>query len=311
MSARVVALLGLIVVLATSACGAASTPSSGAPPRPAAESAARPAAAPRQAATAGGAQAQADTANQTLPSTDRMIIRTVSMTIAVGNVQDVQRAVERLAGEHNGYVQGSQVRQDGDRTMATVTLRVPADQATYEITLEQLRSLADRVVEEQSQAQDITEEYIDLNSRLRNLRASEESLLALLGKAQKVDDILAIQRELTNVRGQIEQIQGRKQALERRSDMATITVTIRETGAFARGGWNPGATFEEAVRSLGQALRGIAAMLIWLAVFSPVWGGFLVVLWLFVRLVRWLWRGRRPRTPRVVPPVPATSAPTA
>ena len=185
---------------------------------------------------------------------------------------------------------------------ATVTLRVPADQATYQATLERLRGLAERVVDEQSQAQDVTEEYVDLDARLRNLRASEESLLQLLAKAQRVEDILSIQRELTNVRGQIEQIQGRKQALERRADMATITLTIREAGAFARPGWSPGGTFSEAYRALGAALRGLAVFAIWLAVFSPIWGGFLLLVWLFIWFIRRMVRRSRragPYRPRV------------
>ena len=100
------------------------------------------------------------------------------------------------------------------------------------------------------------------------------------------------------MRGQIEQIQGRKQALERRADMATINLTLREVGAFSRPGWSPGGTFEEAVRALGAALRGLAVFAIWLLVFSPIWGGFLLlgwgIIWLFIRLVRRASRGPRP-----------------
>jgi hypothetical protein len=238
-----------------------------------------------------------------------MIIRTVTMSIAVQDVQEAFRRVEQIAGEQNGYLAGSQIRQDGDRQVATVTLRVPADQATYQATLERLRGLAERVVDEQSQAQDVTEEYVDLDARLRNLRASEESLLQLLAKAQRVEDILAIQRELTTVRGQIEQIQGRKQALERRADMATITLTIREAAAFSRPGWSPGGTFAEAYRALGAALRGLAVFAIWLAVFAPIWGGFLLLVWAFIWFIRRM--VRRSRQPAdaasaVSPAAPAT-----
>lgn len=238
-----------------------------------------------------------------------MIIRTVNMTIAVGNVQEVFRQVEQLAGEQRGYISGSQIRQDGDRLTATVTLRVPADHATFQGTLERLRGLAERVVDEQSQAQDVTEEYVDLDARLRTLRASEETMLGLLSKATRMEDILQIQRELTQVRTQIEQIQGRKQVLERRADLATINLTIREAGAFARPGWSPGASVEEAVRALGVALRGLVTVAIWLAIFSPIWGGFLLIVYGMVRLVIWLARrGNRRRTP---PPTAAPAAPAA
>lgn len=329
MSVRIVAILGLIAVLSTSACAASSSPTaseergradqstaSRAAPPAAPAPAGAPAAAPRQQAASGAAANQADQSQQNLPSLDRMIIRTVTMTLAVGNVQEAFRQVEQIVGEQNGYLAGSQIRQDGDRMTATMTLRVPADPATYQATLDRLRGLAERVVDEQAQAQDVTEEYVDLDARLRTLRASEESLLALLGKATRVEDVLQIQRELTNVRSQIEQIQGRKQALERRADMATINVTLREVGAFSRPGWSPGGTFEEAVRALGAALRGLAVFAIWLLVFSPIWGGFLLLgwglIWLFVRLVRRMSRGPRPGRPGMPatpPAAPATPTP--
>jgi hypothetical protein len=322
MSARIVAILGLIAVLASSACAASpSTGLSSADRGRSEESASRvaPAAAPaappapRQQAPGGAAAgAPADQAQQNLPSLDRMIIRTVTMTMAVGNVQEAFRRVESIVGEQNGYLSGSQIRQDGDRMTATMTLRVPADPATYQATLEKLRGIADRVVDEQAQAQDVTEEYVDLDARLRTLKASEENLLALLARAQRVEDNLQIQRELTNVRTQIEQIQGRKQALERRADMATINVTIREAGAFSRPGWSPGSTFEEAVRALGSALRGLAVFAIWLLVFSPIWGGFLLlgwgIIWLFIRLVRRMSRGSRAGRPVATSTPPAAPA---
>jgi hypothetical protein len=325
MSARLVAILGLIALLSTSACAAASptsrvAPDTGvaseaAPPRPSAPQAAAPAAqAARQAPSGGGAATStSDQLQQALAAADtRMIIRTVTMTIAVGDVTDVFHKVEALADEQKGYLATSQIRQDGDRLTATVTLRVPADNATYEATLERLRSLADRVVDEQSQAQDVTEQYVDLDARLRTLKASEETMLGLLSKAQKIDDILQIQRELTNVRTQIEQIQGRKQLLERQADLATITLTIREAGAFSRPGWSPGQTVEEAVRALGSSLRGLAVLAIWLAIFSPIWGGILLIVYVLIRVVaRLARRSSRPRSaPTAVPPA-APATPTA
>jgi hypothetical protein len=328
MSARVVVILALIALLSTSACAAASPSSSNAdrgvaseaappaqrlaPAAPAPPPTGGSAAAPRQAAGAAPAASQADQLQQTLPAVDRMIIRTVTMTIAVTDVQDAFHKVEQLAGEQRGFLASSQIRQDGDRLTATVTLRVPADTASFQSTLERLRGLAERVVDEQSQAQDVTDQYVDLDARLRTLRTSEDTMLGLLSKAQKIDDILQIQRELTNVRTQIEQIQGRKQLLERQADLATITLTIREAGAFSRPGWSPGQTVEEAVRALGSSLRGLAVLAIWLAIFSPIWGGILLIVYVLIRVVaRLARRSSRPRSaPTAVPPA-APAAPTA
>jgi hypothetical protein len=326
MSARIVAILGIIALLSTSACAASPSATSqaggraqesAAAPRPASAPAAAGAAAPRQSSA--GAPAPADQAQQQIPNLDRMIIRTVTMVVAVQDVTDTFHKVEGIVSQQGGYLSTSQIRQDGERMTATMTIRVPADPATFQATLEQLRSIAERVVDEQTQAQDVTEQYVDIEARLRTLKASEENLLALLAKAEKVEDNLQIQRELTNVRTQIEQIQAQKQSLERRADMATINLTIREAGAFSRPGWSPGSTFEEAVKALGAALRGLTVAAIWLAVFSPIWGGFLLALYLFVRVMIWLVRrgSRRSSSPRSAPPAapaaptgPATPAPT-
>ena len=306
--------LMLIPLLIVGGCAAssssrpASSTGGAAPPQAAPASAGRAnESAPRQAA-AGSAAKPTDQQQADLPSADRMIIRTVSMTIAVTDVQETFRQAERIAVEQGGLLAASQVRQDGDRMTATMTIRVPSDSATYQETLTRLRAVAERVVEEQGQAQDITEEYVDLESRLRNLSASEQSLLALLQRAAKIEDIINIQRELTNVRGQIEQIQGRKQALERRADMATITLTIREIGTFSRPGWNPGDTVASAVRALGESVRGLATLGIWLLVFSPIWGGFLLAVWFVGRFLIRRLRGTGPRRTPAPAPAPTASA---
>jgi hypothetical protein len=306
MRMRLVAIFGLLALVVGAACasftagpavlregagGAADTASAPGPaPTMAPAALPKPAAARTNAGAAPAPPAAPQSAEaaqaQNLPGLDRMIIRTVTMTISVANVQEAYQRAERIAVEQGGLIAGSQIRQDGDRTTANLTLRVPADPATYQTTLDRLRGIAEKVVEEQAQAQDITEEHVDLESRLRNLRATEDSLIALLGRAQRIEDIIQIQRELTNVRGQIEQIQGRKQALERRADMATINLQIREQAAFARGGWNPGETAGEAIRSLTEALRGLAIVLIWAVVWLPLWGGALLALWLLRRVWR-------------------------
>jgi hypothetical protein len=230
------------------------------------------------AAAIGGQAAPA----QALPSLDRMIVRNVTMTLVVPNVVEAYRQVELIAAEQGGLVAGSQVKQEGERTVATVTLRVPADGRGYQTTLDRLRGLADRVLDEQGQTQDVSEEYVDLESRLRNLHATETSLLALYEKAQRLEDVFAVQREVTTIRGQIEQAEGRKQALERRTAMATIALQIREPAGLAprQREWSPVEVAGDALAALGRALRGVSTVAIWLVIWLPLYGLPLVALWL-------------------------------
>src|SRR4051812_9814357 len=111
------------------AAPAASAPAAAPPAAPGlATDAARDGSAPASAIGGQGAPAQA------LPSLDRMIIRNVSMTLVVADVMDAYRQIELLMMEQGGLVAGSQLRQEGDRTLATVTLRVPADGRGYQAT---------------------------------------------------------------------------------------------------------------------------------------------------------------------------------
>jgi hypothetical protein len=284
MPRRFLSAIGLLVLVLGGAC----SPAMGPAPQP-------PAAVDRSAApdAAGGApgrvgQAADQAPAQTLPSLDRMIVRTVTLSLIVPDVQEAYRQVERIAAEQGGLIGASQVRQEGDRATASVPVRVPADYRTYTATMERLRALAEKVVDEQVQSQDVSEEYVDLESRLRNLRLTEDRLLTLYDRAQRLEDVFAVQREITTVRGQIEQAQGRQQAIERRSAMATITVQLRETapGPRPQADWSPQQVLVEATAALGVTLRGLITVAIWLAVWLPLYGGLLVGLWLLGRRLR-------------------------
>jgi len=253
---------------------------------PAASGAAAPAAPASTASSPSAAAAQAPVA--ALPSLDRLVVRNVSLTLVVPNVQDAYRQVERIAADQGGVIAGSQIRQDGDRFTASVTVRVPADATTYQATLDRLRAIADRVVEEQGQTQDVSEEYVDLESRLRNLRATEDSLLVLYGRAGRLEDVFAVQREITNVRGQIEQIEGRKQALERKAAMATIALQLREPATLTprQREWSPVDVAADALGALSGVLRGVSTVAIWLAIWLPFYALPVLALWLLRHRLR-------------------------
>ena len=108
--------------------------------------------------------------------------------------------------------------------------------------LDELRSLGEKVTTDSISGQDVTEEYLDLKSRERNLRATEESLLRLYDGAENVEEALSIQRELTGVRGEIELVQGRIKYLDQRSTYSQITLNIQPVTSPPppRPTWEPG-----------------------------------------------------------------------
>ncbi|MBA7471362.1 MAG: DUF4349 domain-containing protein [Dehalococcoidia bacterium] len=159
--------------------------------------------------------------------TDRMIIRTANMQLVVDDVRDTIDKITELAQGREGYVVNSSSWKEGERIVGQITIRVPSADFDYAISI--LRSLAVEVNSETTSSQDVTEEYVDLEATLRNLEATEAQLLKLMEKAEKVEDILGVQRELSRVQQDIERTKGRMQYLERTSAMSLIQVSLEQS----------------------------------------------------------------------------------
>lgn len=221
-----------------------------------------------------------------LPSAEeRMIVRTGDMSLVVDDVVDARDEIAQLAVRLDGYVVSSRIWGEEQDIRGNISIRVPDDK--FEQALAELRGLAIRVTSESTDSRDITEEYVDLRSRLKNAEATERQYLALLEKAEKVEDILRIYDSLSRVRSEIEQIKGRMQYLERISSMSLISVHLEPATTvkpLARAGWSALEALKSAVRGIiifGQWL-GTAAF--WVLIFIPIWGTILGII---------LWRRRR------------------
>ncbi|MDO8690575.1 MAG: DUF4349 domain-containing protein, partial [Dehalococcoidia bacterium] len=145
-------------------------------------------------------------------ATDRMIVYNMQMSMEVADTADAMEKVAGIAQAQGGYVVSSNFHYEGDKRLATVTIRVPSP--NYQLTLAELRRLAIKVQNEDSKSQDVTEEYTDLGAQLRNLEATETQYLDLLKKAQNTDDILKVQGRISDTRKEIERIKGRLVYLE-------------------------------------------------------------------------------------------------
>jgi hypothetical protein len=236
-------------------------------------------------AAGGGALAPSGAPAAAQQSLDRKIIQTASLQLQVEEVGVGFEEVGRIATAAGGFVASSSFSyRDGDdedlklRQVASVTIRVPAE--TYQNVLGQLRGLADTVDYEESNAADVTEEYTDLQSRLRNLEATETQLLQLLGRAETISDILTVQDRLNQVQGDIEYVKGRLQLIGDLTDLATVTVHLRPVdGALVSNGdggdVNLGETISEAwddsLAFLGNIAEGVLTVVVF-AWWVPVIG---------------------------------------
>ena len=217
-----------------------------------------------------------------LPSTEeRMIVRTGEVSLVVEDVVDSRDEIAQLAVRLDGYVVSSRISGEEEEMRGWISIRVPADK--FDQALTELRELAVRVKSESTDSQDITEQYVDLKSRLKNAEATESQYLALLEKAREVEDILRIYDSLSRVRSEIEQIKGRMQYLERTSSMSLISVRLEPEATakpLVRAGWSALEALKSAVRGIVTFGQWLGTLALWLVVFIPVWGTVLgIILW--------------------------------
>ena len=232
---------------------------------------------------------------------ERMIVRTADLSLVVEDTEQTLEDIEDLVAELEGYISNLQTWRVNDQLAATVTLRVP--ERSFGQARERVKDLAIEVESENVSGQDVTEEYVDLEARLHNLEVAEDELLELLASAQETrqdaESILAIYREVTSIRGQIEQIQGRIQYLEDATSLATLTVSLtpeEEEEPVVEPGWDPLRQARDALRTLVNALKVLADLLIWVALFILPLVAILVLPFVLIWLGWFLWRRRRKRS---------------
>lgn len=232
-------------------------------------------------------------------SAERMIVYNAQVQLEVQDADKTATDITAIAAQYKGYVSGSNLVRDSRGQMSgTVTIRIPAE--SLDAAQKQIEALGLKVLSRNKNSNDVTDQYTDLNARLTNLTATEADLRKLMdnatAKATKADDILAIYRELTNVRTQIEQIKGQMNLLEKTSALATLTISLvphQDVQVLEPDTWLPNKTAARALKSLVQALQGLADLTIWLALFFlPIVIVMLIPLVVLALILRALMRRR-------------------
>jgi hypothetical protein len=244
---------------------------------------------------------------------DRMIIQHAEISMVVKDTETAATAIRNQAAAGGGYVSSSNLFRDGEQLRGTLTVRVPAQ--ALPTFLDQIKSMAVRVVRDNLSGEDVTQEYTDLGSRQRNLEATETELLALLTEVRqkpnaKPGDILEVYDKITQIRGEIEQIKGRMQYLSNLTALATIQIELIPDALskpVVEEGWQPLVTLREAASRLVKTLQVLVEALIWLVIYVlPVLILIALPFALLILLIRFL-RRRSPPTPKapvVKPPPP-------
>ncbi|MFZ5879705.1 MAG: DUF4349 domain-containing protein [Chloroflexota bacterium] len=221
-------------------------------------------------------------------SGERLVVVTGDLELIVPNVETSLEQVAALAKESGGYVLQSSANSADKWQSAEITIRVPADQ--FDALLGRVKALGSQVLRENLQGRDVTEEYVDMEGRLKGLRTTLAQLDQLMEKAQTVEEALRVSVERGKIQEQIEQTLGRMQYLENQAALATLTVSLSTTPALPERtplAWQPSATVENASRFLASLGYFFGDLLIWtVIVILPI----VLVVWAVVWIVR---RSRR------------------
>jgi len=228
---------------------------------------------------------------------DRMLIKNAEVSLLV---EDSDIAIDRLTqvvGDAGGYIVSSRIwyqthLDDENYKYASITLGIPVDQ--FEVTMRRVRGLALRVLDENASGEDVTDQFVDLQSRLSNLEATQARIQSFLEDAKTVDEALRINQELAQIEAQIEEVKGRMNYLSDRSAFSTITVTIspqlpeiEHAPAPTPKPWTPSETLKDATETLVKAYQGIAEFAIWVIVaVLPILAPPVLIVWVAFKLLR-------------------------
>jgi hypothetical protein len=208
------------------------------------------------------------------PNPERIVLKDADLTIVVESPPDILERIVRMAEEMGGYVVSAnlyQTRLDNGLEVprGSITIRVPEERLND--ALNQIESTSDREpFSKNLSSQDVTREYTDLQSRLRNLEEAETQLREIMSSAHKTEDVLAVYNQLVQVREQIEIIKGQIQYYEQSAALSAIVVELLADEAvqpLTIGAWQPIGVAKDAIQALINALKFIANGLIWIALF--------------------------------------------
>ena len=215
----------------------------------------------------------ADTSAGSQASVERVVLKSAQISISVAKPNDSMKAISEMATRLGGFVVNSYTWKDQDYSSgrsydkATITIRVPAE--TLDATLAEIRAMSatgtDGVISESQSGQDVTSEYVDSESRLRNLQAAEEQLMKLMENTDNLEYTMEVFRELTSVREDIEVLQGHINYLKESAALSSVAVTLVAEASLQPieiGGWKPQGVVRESIETLVRSFQGLVDFLI-------------------------------------------------
>lgn len=219
--------------------------------------------------------------------TKRMVIKTGTMSVEVEKFDESVDKVTEIVKRNNGYISNTTSTQNSSgKKQGKLVLKVPADK--YDALISEVSSVG-KVMNQNINANDITEEYIDLEARQKTQKELEQRLLKLLSeKTARLTDVVEVEQKLASVRQTIESIDGRMRFLKNQSEMSTLTLSLYEPAILQTS--SGGGFFYELGQGVKSGLRGfteiLAGMITLFIALLPVIIFFLIIYWIIRRIIK-------------------------
>ena len=224
----------------------------------------------------GGYAASGNAQYAPIPVTEHIIIRDGYISMSVEDTLETRRAVEKLVQDlaaEGAFIVSKQETGWTDSPMPAVdmTIRVPAER--FDEVMDQLAGMAGQVLTRRETAEDVTEEYVDVQARLEAMKAARERLMKLMEQAATVEELLQAEQQLTQREAEIESLQGRLDFLTQSAKMSKIDISLQPSALSQPLGvnWRPGETVQKAWRGLVRSLQGAGNLLIYFAIVVLPW----------------------------------------
>ncbi len=196
------------------------------------------------------------------------IVKTGQMTLEVTDLDGALSLAQATIAGMGGFVDQSNRSGTGDYASASITFRFPVDK--WDAALPALRKIGAKVLSEQTNSTDVTSQVIDLDARLDNLKKTEAALQAIMARATAIPDVIAVETQLSQTQGQIEQLTAQRDHLANQAAMSTVTVTFqlpsKTVTTIATQDWTLGSQVDEAAAALVRIGQGLATIVVWMAI---------------------------------------------
>lgn len=216
------------------------------------------------------------------PVTDatRVVIQNSYLSLLVKDVRASSDQILAYTKQIGGFMVNTYFNNPGESPSGTITVRIPTKDLNT--SLKYFRDLSIRVVSENLEGEDVTDQFVDNTARRDTLNKTKAKFEDILEKATKVEDILNVEQQIINIQSQIDAIQGQLQYMQKSADYTRVTIYL-STDEYSlpyapQDAWRPAVIFKEAVRAMIGTVRGVGSAIIWVVVYGAIWIPALIIL---------------------------------